>query len=277
MTAQYKPFKARLVMGSLFEINTKDHERKPEPNENKHNWFVGWAIPKGAEWDAIYQTMFAEACNTPMCGQALASQPGFNWKFEDCDAPENPQNIGKESYPAGHMLLKMNRFRAAGPIQVVDGSYQPIVNQKAVKRGDYFWVAGSTKFNGAATVKTNAGMYQNIDMVMFAEAGQEIVGEQQSAQSMFAGLQGGAVVNGATSQAGAPAAGSMAAPAPSQPVAPAPSAPVVTPPPAHDLVTPPAPVPAPVEEKYMYQGAAYTREQLKGWSDEQIAANCTRV
>lgn len=276
--SNYKPFKARLVMGSLFEINTRDHTGAQEPNESKHNWFMAFAVPKGPAWDEIYTTMYQEAVSDARCGKALADQPGFNWKIEDCDNPDDPTKKGTASRPAGHMLIKFTRYRNMGPLTVLDGNHNRIINDKAVKRGDYFYISGSTKFNGAATVKTNAGMYQNINAVMFAEAGEEIISEGSfDASKEFAGLVGGQVVNGGTSQAGAPVAAKPMTPPPAAPapVTP-PAAPSVTPPPAYDLVTPP-PV---VEERYEYSGITKTLTEwaaVPGWTEELIKQHGKRV
>lgn len=272
---KYTPFKARWVMGSPYEIKTTTHDGKPEPDENKHHWFVAFAVPKGAAWDAVYSAMYHDAVNDAKCGQALCGQAGFNWKIEDCDAPEDPTKLGTASRPAGHMLIKMTRYRAMGAPKVYDGNYNEIINKTAVKRGDYFYVAGSTKFNGAATVKTNAGMYQNIEALLFAEAGEEIVSEGGFvAANEFAGLAGGHVANGGVSQAGAPPAYTP----PAAPVVPVQQAVTPPPPPATDLlVTPPAP---PVEENYNYNGTVYTKAQLlanPGWTEAIIAQHCTRV
>lgn len=277
MATKYTPFKARLVMGSPFELKTVDHKGQPEPLENKHHWFMGFAVPKGPVWDAIWATMYNDAAADPACTAALCGQQGFNWKTEDCDAPEDPTKFGSDSYPAGHMIIKFTRYKGMGPVTMIDGNNQPIINKNAVKKGDWFYIGGSTKFNGAATVKTNAGMYQNIDGMMFAEAGVEIVSAGAfNAAAEFAGLQGGVVVNGGTSQVGAPVAARP-------PVAntPPPAVPVVAmvatpPPPAHDLVTPP-PV---VVEKYEYNGNVYTRDALlgmPGWNESLIAAHCKLV
>ncbi|MGB5804525.1 MAG: hypothetical protein WBH21_11050 [Vibrio anguillarum] len=262
--AQYPVFKARLVMGSPTSLNTKNHEGVEQHDEKKHHWFMGFAVPKGAVWDSLYSVMYNAAANEPSCTAALCGQAGFNWKTEDCDAPENPQNKGKASYPAGHMLIKFTRYKAMGPVTLVDGNFTPIINPSAIKRGDYFHISASTGFNGAATVKTNAGVYQNIDGLMFAEAGEEIVGEGGfDARSAFAGIQGG-TVPGATT--------------------PPPAAQATTPPPAHDLVqpqvpgnvTPPPAPPAPpvVEQGYIVSGVSYTKAQLlamPGWTEEHLA------
>lgn len=280
MAAKYTPFKARLVMGSPFELKTTDHEGKPQPDENKHNWFMAFAVPKGPEWDKLWATMYNDAAADPACTAALCGQPGFNWKTEDCDAPEDPKKLGSDSRPAGHMLIKFTRYKGMGPVTLIDGNKQPIINKNAVKKGDYFWIAASTKFNGAATVKTNAGMYQNIEGMMFAEAGVEIVSEGAfNAETEFAGIQGGVVVNGGTSQAGAPAAARP-------PVAntPPPAVPVVTtavtpPPPAHDLVTPP-PVVAPVVQKFEYNGNTLTKAEwlaMPGWTEAMVDQHCKLV
>lgn len=268
----YPVFKARHVMGSLTQLNTKDHQGQPEANENKHHWFVGFAVPKGTEWDKLWNHMYQTAAGDAACTQALCSQQGFNWKIEDCDTPENPQNAGKPSYPAGHMLIKFTRYKVMGCVPVVDGNHAPIVNINSVKKGDYYYVAASTKFNGAATVKTNAGMYQNLEGLMFAASGDEIVSEGSfNASSAFAGVQGGTV-----------AAGQQAATPPAQQTATPPAS--VTP--AHDLVQPqtpgnatPPPVLEPVEEKFNVNGTVYTKAQLlamPGWTEAHLAT-LTRV
>lgn len=248
---QYPVFKGRLVMGSPTQLKTTDHTGAPEANENKHHWFMGFAIPKGPQWDAIYSTMYNAAANDPACTAALCSQHGFNWKFEDCDTPENPANKGKASYPAGHMLLKFTRYKMIGPVMLVDGNYQQIINPSAFKRGDWFHISASTTFNGAATVKTNAGMYQNIEGLMFAEAGEEIISDGAfDPRAAFANVKGAAT--------------------------PAPSAPVVTP--AHDLVQPqvatPPPPPPVAEQGYIVSGTSYTKAQLlamPGWTEAHLA------
>jgi hypothetical protein len=277
MTVKYAPFKARLVMGSPFELKVTDHEGKPQPDEGKHHWFMGFAVPKGPTWDAIWATMYNEAAGDSKCTAALCGQAGFNWKIEDCDKPEDPTKLGTESRPVGHWLIKFTRYKAMGPVTLIDGNHQPILNKNAVKKGDWFWVAGSTKFNGAATVKTNAGMYQNVEGLMFAEAGVEIVSEGAfNAASEFAGVQGGAVVNGGTSQEGAPVA---AKPPVTHTPPPVVTAAVTPPPPAHDLVTPP-PVVVPVVEKYEYNGNVLTKAEwlaMPGWNEALVASHCKLV
>lgn len=273
---QYAPFKARLVMGSIFDINTKDHQGAPLADESKHHWFMGFAVPKGPEWDAVYQTMFNAAAQDPACTAALCQQPGFNWKIEDCDAPADPSKLGSASRPAGHMLIKFTRYNAMGQPPVVDGRGMPLTSTQ-VKRGDWFYVAASTKFNGAKTVNTNAGMYQNLDGLMFAETGEEIVGEGGfNATSAFAGIQGGMAPQAAAPVGGQPmgAAAPAANPAPVTPQA---AAPIATPPP---VATPVTPVkvyvhtdPAITKEQYQAHDAAWTEDLLvaqgKGRWEEQ--------
>lgn len=276
MTVKYAPFKARLVMGSPFDLKTTDHEGKPQPDEAKHNWFMAFAIPKGPAWDDLWATMHNEAASDPTCTAALCNQAGFNWKTEDCDAPEDPKKLGTDSRPAGHMLIKFTRYKGMGPVTLIDGDKQPIINKNAVKKGDWFWIIASTKFNGAATVKTNAGMYQNIEGLMFAEAGVEIVSEGAfNAEAEFAGIQGGLVTNGTVSQEGAPVAAKPPVTHTPPPVVAAP--PAVTPPPAHDLVTPP---PVVKVERYEYNGQTLTKAEwlaMPGWTEAIIAANCKLV
>lgn len=274
---QYAPFKARLVMGSIFDINAKDHLGAPLTDEAKHHWFMGFAVPKGPEWDAVYATMFNAAAQDPACTAALAQQPGFNFKIEDCDAPADPSKLGSASRPAGHMLIKFTRYNAMGQPPVVDGRGMPLTSAQ-VKRGDWFYVAASTKFNGAKTVNTNAGMYQNLDGLMFAESGEEIQGEGGfNAANAFAGIQGGMAP-----QAAAPVGG---VPMGQAPVTPQASAPVATPPPVAAPVTPVKVYvhtdPAITKEQYQAHDAAWTEDLLvaqgKGRWEEQtpVAAPVT--
>ncbi|CAM0045226.1 Gp2.5-like ssDNA binding protein and ssDNA anneal ing protein [Vibrio phage K459] len=268
---QYAPFKARLVMGSIFDINTKDHQGAPLTDESKHHWFMGFAVPKGPEWDAVYATMFNAAAQDPSCTAALCQQPGFNWKIEDCDAPADPSKLGSASRPAGHMLIKFTRYNAMGQPPVVDGRGMPLTSTQ-VKRGDWFYVAASTKFNGAKTVNTNAGMYQNLDGLMFAETGDEIVGEGGfNVTSAFAGIQGGMAPQAAAPVGGVPM-GQPAAPvtpaANPTPVTPQASAPIATPPPVAAPVTP--------VKVYVHTDPAITKEQYQAhdaaWTEDLLVA-----
>ncbi len=267
---QYAPFKARLVMGSIFDINTTDHENKPM-EESKHNWFMGFAVPKGPQWDEVYATMFNAAAQDPSCTAALCQQAGFNWKFEDCDAPANPAKLGASSHPAGHMLIKFTRYNAMGQTPVYDGVGMPLSSTQ-VKRGDWFYVAASTKFNGKATVSSNAGMYQNIEGLMFAEVGEAIVGEGGfNVASAFAGIQGGMAP-----QAGAPVGGQLMG-QPAAPVTPAANPAPVTPAAAAPVATPP-PVAAPVTpvKVYVHTDPAITKEQYQAhdaaWTEDLLVA-----
>ena len=273
---QYPVFKARHVMGSFTQLNTKDHNGAPV-DESKHHWFMAFAVPKGAEWEALWATMHGNASNDPSCTAALCNQAGFNWKTDDCDAPADPQNKGKASYPAGHMLIKFTRNIKMGPVPIVDGNYTPIDPlHSGLKRGDYYHVSASTMFNTAKTVNTNAGMYQNINGLMFAAQGEEIKGEGGfNAQTAFAGLHGGQVPGGTQPPAQQPPAQQPPAQQPpaqqppaQQPPAQQPPAASTPPPPATDLVqpgnvTPPPPVP--VEEMYEYGGKT---QSLKAWNAE---------
>ena len=266
----YPVFKARWVMGSPTQLKTTDHKNNPEPNENKHHWFIGLAVPKGAEWDSLWSIMYNAAANNPACTTALCGQIGFNWKTEDCDNPSNPENKGKDSYPAGHMIIKFARYKQIGPVILCDGNYQQIVNPASIKRGDYFHVSASTLFNDAKTVNTNAGMYQNIEGMMFAGPGAAIVSEGGfDAKTAFAGVQGASVQGGQSATTPLAATTTPVQQAQQQQVAP---------PPATDLVTPgatiaPPPPPVQVDESYNVEGKVYTKSQLlamPGWTEAHL-------
>ena len=265
-------------MGSPFELNTKDHTGAPLADESKHHWFMAFAVPKGPEWDAVYATMYNAAANDPACTAALAQQPGFNWKIEDCDAPADPTKLGSASRPAGHMLIKFTRYLAMGPTPLVDGRGMPLTKEQ-VKRGDWFYIAASTKFNGAKTVNTNAGMYQNIDGLMFANVDEEIVGEGGfNAASAFAGIQGGMAPQAAAPVGGAPM-GQASAPVGGAPMGQA-AAPVANPA-APQAVAPQAVSPAPVApvtpvKVYVHTDPTVTKEQYQAhdaaWTEEMLVS-----
>lgn len=282
LKGKYGVFEGRLVMGSIFDMRTTTHENKPEPNENKHHWFMGFAVPKGPQWDAVWATMYNTALGDSRCN--VQDQAGFGWKIEDCDAPSNPVNLGKPSYPAGHWIIKFSRYKQMGACPLVDGNFNPIIDKNAVKRGDYFMIDASCEFNGCATIGTNAGMYQNINGLMFSRAGEEIIGEGGfNAATAFAGVQGGQVQQapqGMAPQTPAQAPQHMAPQAPQAPVQQAPQAPVQQAPqapvtPATDLVqpgqapqAPQLPTPAPqvqAEPSYIVDGNTYTKSMLVGF------------
>ena len=250
--ATYPTFKARLVMGSPFQLQTTDFENKTL-KESSQYWFCGFAIPKGPEWDALHAVMKQEAEGDPSCTAALCNQGGFKWKFEDCDAPDTPANKGKDTYPAGHMLLKMTRNVAMGQPPVINNAYQPLTD-KDIKRGDYFFVNGSTRFNGRTSVNSNAGMYQNVEFLLFAESGPAMASAAPAVdpRAIFASVIDQAKPTTAVT-------------------------------PAHDLVktpvAPPAPPamnpnPAPAPKTFNVGGTEYTNEALlaAGWSQAQIDA-----
>ena len=188
MSSKYNAFRARLVMGSLTRLQTIDKfNNNAELPENKQHWFVAFAVPK-ADFAAIKAVMDAEVNGHPE-GRKNFNKAGFSWKYEDADAPENPENLGKAQWPAGHMIIKFKHFKSIGPVKVYDKNRQEMKFIDNLKLGDYFYVAGGCHYNENTS---NPGLYQNLDGLMFDCEGEEIVAEGGfNADTAFAGIGGG--------------------------------------------------------------------------------------
>lgn len=258
----------RLVGGSFLNVQTKDHENQPL-DPAKHNWFVAIAFPKTAAawWDeqgelgAMF-TAIRQAGADHYKGQEF-SIPGFKWKIDDGDNGVNQKGIKlntKEGY-AGHWVVKFTRYVSVGsPVKIGifgrDGEFINDVNDTRLALGNYFAISGSSKANGKTGAQ--AGVYMNMDRVMFGGFGTPIVSGPTMSES-FSGL--GSLPPGAS-------AGPVGAP----PLPSAPSLPLPTPPaPAAPAAPGAVPAPnfaqgggyAPVEVKRIYQGVAYTEAALR--------------
>lgn len=165
----------RLVMGSPFDLQTKDHQGRPKENPN---YFIGVACPKAEPATMeVVQKIYQVAMRDFPGNQFVAAgpfghptQPGqqapFSWKIEDGDT-----NPGKEGF-AGHIIFKFTRGGSIGPCRVVDPAHQDILDPNMLRRGYYVRVAGSVSGNGQQGIQ--AGVYLNMDMIMFTRQGQEI-------------------------------------------------------------------------------------------------------
>lgn len=266
------------------------------------------------EWPAIYAAIYNEARRGfPNLFDAAGNFQGqkFAWKFADGDDTRlnlnNSRPCDKEGFP-GHWVLRLSSSIAP---KVYDRNNQPIdPATKAVKRGDYVRVQLSFVSNDQVA---NPGLYMSANMVQFSHQGQEIISGLNAAE-VFGGTPMPAAPAGASTtpqpgmapmMTGTTAPGSVAPAVPVNMSAPAAAG---TPPagmgvagnaaavptqnvsmhgssmatssnqvtPAPDFLNPaPAPAaPAPVVEKFVVQGQAYTKDQLlaAGWSEAQINA-----
>lgn len=264
----------RLVAGNLWEARTEDFQGNPltvktgaNAGQPRQEYFVALAIPKNhPEWPAFYaKVVQAARQGFPNLFDAAGNcqRQDFAFKITDGDSTvmnrNNSRPCDKEGYP-GNWVVSMSTSLG---IKVVDQELRPILPEtKAVKRGDYIRIAGSIAPNGNAQ---NPGVFINPSFAQFSHQGDEIVSGPDAA-----------TVFGATPLPSAPA-GAVTTPGPAlqslptavaPPQTPQPTGSVVAP--AHDFLNPPA-----VEvEKFAYQGAEYTRDQLiaDGWNEAQINA-----
>lgn len=259
------PLKRRLV--------TKDDPvtRKPVPvmdpttGQQKTEAYIAVAIPKAGEAD-WKQTPWGQQ----IAAQAAADWPNgehgaatFAWKITDGDSAV-PNKVGKvpntrEGWP-GHWVLHMTTQFALECYN--PGAYNPMTDQitdeNAIKTGDYCRVGLSVRGNNPSQ---SPGVYLNPSKFELSRAGEVIASESGPSAADFFGGGAPATAGAATPP---PPAGAATPPPPGGAVQPAP-----------DFLSPGAgaatPPPPPVE-KFLYNGVAYTRDQLAGWTEEQINA-----
>jgi hypothetical protein len=254
----------RLVAGGFFEPQTKDHKGNPLLPE-KYHWFAALAFPKTqADWRMEPAEVFQEIYKAGQEGHATTGdwqKPTFAWKIEDGDA-DNKNKVGY----AGHWIVKFSRSCNIEPVRVVDTAYKPIIDPQVAKKGYYYVISGGAKGNGCDGLQ--AGVFVNMNMVMLAAAGEEII-SGPSAQEVFGGVNlqlpaGAKPLGAAIQQQAAPAAAAIPAPAPA-PVAAAPA---------------PAPAPAAVPRLVPVSDLAKANPDASspywvnaGWTEELLVAN----
>lgn len=237
----------RLVMGDAWKGQTKGFNGVPHTDKNGNpveKWFIGIAIPKGPEWDALWNQIYAKGAADFPAGEY--AQPGFSWKIDDGDTAENASKPGR----AGCWILKMQSNFA--PTCWQGNPATQIVDPAALKRGYYVQVGFGCRGNGPDN-RGKPGVFLNAGQILLAGFGEEI-SSGPDANQVFANrgaLPPGAsaVPLAAATVPGAPV-GAVPAPvtgAPPVAAAPAPAAGAVAVPPpmpGAPVVAAPAPAPA---------------------------------
>lgn len=304
----------RLIMGDCYIGSDKDSKGNPRviksgPNAGNptKNYFMGVAIPKGAE-QAWYQTTWGQQ----ILAVAAAAHPGmyqnpaFSWKIEDGNSAipnkSNSRMCDVEGAP-GHWILKFSTNIAPGIYSRNEqGALVDVTaNVGALKRGYWVQVSGSVRGNTGDT----PGIYLNHNMVLFTRP-DTVITSGPDANAVFGAagpaqpLPGVAAVPFAAAPAmpamGVPAMpaatgtpASMALPAQPTMVAPnpgflagpgAPAMPGAVPaalPMAPAMPMAPAAPPVPAGPVLTAAGAAtgFTLAQFRasGWTDDQLRAN----
>lgn len=172
----------RVVLGSLYEPNTKDAQGKPlvvktGPNmgQPRVNYFFAVAVPKGAEphwahtpWGNPIWTTGNQAF------PQVAQSPAFAWKIEDGDS-QIPNKKGRkpcdnEGWP-GHWIIKLSGGFAPKVYQQEGTGYVQNLQKDFCKPGYFVEVAFNVEGNGS---QSQPGVYLNHSMVCFRAYGQEI-------------------------------------------------------------------------------------------------------
>ncbi len=174
----------RFVQGDLFVGSTKDHlgnERRDRQGNSKVQFYLGLAVPQGAEFDALWAHVTAKAALDFPGGEF--NHPGFAWKIENGDQEKFK---GREGL-AGHWLIRMT---SGYPIRLVDNSDppQPITEPSMAKRGCYLQVTIGVVGNGQPPVAQGGkpGMYLNPRICMLAGYGPEIASGPNAAEEFAA-------------------------------------------------------------------------------------------
>lgn len=184
----------RIVWGSVYELNTRDKDGRPEPDKEKHRFTFGLAIRKddprlGEFLAALYHQAVAGYPNNPTMKQRIDYQwqnfgrdlggSGFKFKVKDGDAAL--QRTGKpDPNSVGCFVVS---YSTKLPITCSNAQNQQI-DPKTIERGYFVDVATSIAVN--EKLDQTAGIFVNPSVVRFLAHGEQIMGGI-SIEDAFAG------------------------------------------------------------------------------------------
>lgn len=174
----------RIVMGSLYDPNTKDADGNPlvvkkGPNlgQPRVNYFFALAIPKNPGETDWRQSPFGQqiyAAGMQVFPQ-YAQHPTFAWKIEDGDSQvpnkKNRKPCDNEGW-RGHWILKFGGGFAPKIYQQQGADCVLVTEKDFVKCGYYAEVAFAVASNESSS---QPGIHLNTQMVCFRGYGEEIV------------------------------------------------------------------------------------------------------
>lgn len=258
----------RFVTGSITKPQTTDFDGNPlvfktgaDAGKPRNNYFIGIAIPKGAEthwnqtpWGALIWKFGHEAFP-----HGQADLPGFSWKIEDGDnAVPNPdagmkRNCDKEGW-AGSWVLK---FSSSFQSSTYNSNGSAKIEPDSIKPGYFIQINGDMQSNGK---QSKSGIYLNHKMIALSAYGAEIVYGPDAADAGFGASPLPAGASAVPVASFAPPAAAAAAPAPAAPPPPPAPAFLQVPPPAAPahVMLPPA------------NGATYEQMIAAGWTDATL-------
>lgn len=164
----------RMVWGSLYKPRTVDYDGNPlvvkmgvDKGKATQRYEFGFALPKKAtdagHWGNSTLGAIVWAQGNRDHGEQ-AKRIDFAWKVQDGDSripnKKGGINAEKEGFP-GHWVFT---FSSTYPPQITNfNGSQYLLEQDAIKPGDFIQVAGSVRGNTGAT----PGVYLNHDVVAF--------------------------------------------------------------------------------------------------------------
>jgi hypothetical protein len=275
----------RLVSGSPFEPQTKDHtgaplviKRGPNAGQPTIRYFMALAIPKTEPAVNDFFALIVDAAKrsfpTMFDAGGNCNRPDFAWKFKDGDSPVPDQKgnkpCDKEGYP-GNWIFAFSGAHAP-KCHGTDGK-QMLTDPSSIKRGYYIRILGSVVGNDEMA---KPGVYLNYSGVQLVAYGPEIAVGPDTAAA-FAGAPIAALPQGASLVPPTPTTAPPGAlPVGTGAVAPLPVGTGAVAPLTVGTGAPP-PMPgfmAPQPADVTIEGVPYKREALlaAGWTDEQIAS-----
>jgi hypothetical protein len=166
----------RLILGSIYEPQTKDLDGNPLTDKNgqpRVQYYIGVGIRKGAEthWS---QTEWGQ--KMWIVGNESfpkhAGLPTFAWKIKDGDSviPDKEGRIpNQREGHAGHWII--NFTNGFAPTVVNSDGSQIITQKDFVNRGDYIEIACQVKSNES---QKSPGIFLNFTHVAFSRYGERL-------------------------------------------------------------------------------------------------------
>jgi hypothetical protein len=159
----------RLVQGSFFKFSTKSKTGQPlvyKDGSPRVQYYAALAFDKKNPKTKEFVKQLQDIGNAAWPNNGTKKKD-FAWKFVDGDHEDHKNKTGF----AGHIVVKFTTGYA--PALFTKGAAAKITDEKAVKCGDFFRIAGTSVSNKSSD---KPGMIHNMKQVEHVGYGEEIIG-----------------------------------------------------------------------------------------------------